>query len=61
MVTLKSKDKSDYTFPNISDGQAALLLPKYRETSSRFFLRYFVIVYILVLGKTAGFGCRRYI
>ena len=57
--TLKSKDKSDFRFSDISEGQTVLLLPKYRETSSRFC--YCSFVCIRVLGKTAGFGCRHYL
>ena len=35
---------------------------KYRETSSRFsFCRFVIYVYIFVLDKTAGFGCRHFI
>ena len=57
--TLKSKDKSDFRFSDISEGQTDLLLPKYRETSSRFC--YCSFVCIRVLGKTAGFGFRHYL
>ena len=57
--TLKSKDKSDFRFSDISEGQTVLLLPKYRITSSRFC--YCSFVCIRVLGKTAGFGCRHYL
>ena len=44
---------------DISEGQTVLLLPKYRETSSRFCYCSFVCT--RVLGKTAGFGCRHYL
>ena len=45
-----------------SPEEGRLVRPKYRETSCRFSLCCFVIhVYILVLDKTAGFGCRHFI
>ena len=56
--TLKSKDKSDFRFSDISEGQTVLLRGN-RETSSRFC--YCSFVCIRVLGKTAGFGCRHYL
>ena len=45
-----------------SPEEGRLVRQNYRETSSLFSLGYFVIyVYIFVLDKIAGFGCRHFV
>ena len=59
-MTGPSRDSFEFFIKSREEGR--LVCRKYRETSSRFSLWCFDInVYIFVLDKTAGFGCRHFI